>query len=65
MHSASTVESATEYVIGELERTGSAERRDFDVPALVKNLYSLIDGWDFHSLDRTVFWSVAACHLRL
>ncbi|NKY43302.1 hypothetical protein [Nocardia cerradoensis] len=60
-----TVDTATEYVITQLESAGSAERHDFDVPALVANLHALTEGWDFHLVNRSMFWSLAAGYLRL
>lgn len=45
MDSSATAKTATEYVIRQLEHAGTAHRDDFDVPALVANLHSLVEGW--------------------
>jgi hypothetical protein len=61
----STMETATEYVSGLVESTGAARATDFDVPAIVAALHSLIESWDFTIIDRTTFWAVVATHLLL
>lgn len=63
MDSSATAKTATEYVIRQLEHAGTAHRDDFDVPALVANLHSLVEGWDFRQLNRAMFWSLAASYL--
>ncbi|MGF6889207.1 hypothetical protein ABIA39_008670 [Nocardia sp. GAS34] len=55
-----TVETATAYVIAELEAKGTATRADFDVAAS----HLISEGWDFRSIDRTVFWGLAAGNLK-
>ncbi|AHH21493.1 hypothetical protein NONO_c67260 [Nocardia nova SH22a] len=59
-----TSETATKYVVTELESTGAARREDFDVSAIVATLHRIADSWDFDFLDRRVFWGVAASRLR-
>ncbi|NUS43886.1 MAG: hypothetical protein HOQ24_09385 [Mycobacteriaceae bacterium] len=60
-----TVESATAYVINQLEAKGTASRNDFDVPAIVTVSHKIAGNWDFGSIDRTIFWKIAACHLKI
>ncbi|QLY33115.1 hypothetical protein [Nocardia huaxiensis] len=59
-----TVETATAYVITELEAKGTATRFDFDVPGIVSATHNLTETWDFHAVDRTRFWNIAAAFLR-
>ncbi|WP_019930513.1 hypothetical protein [Nocardia sp. BMG111209] len=59
-----TCESATAYVIAELEAKGTATREDFDVPAIVATTYAIAETWDFRALDRGTFWNIAASNLR-
>ncbi len=59
-----TVETATAYVIAELEAKGTATREDFDVAAIVAASHVISEGWDFQSIDRTVFWRLAAGNLK-
>ncbi|MBO0852189.1 MAG: hypothetical protein J2P18_00295 [Nocardia sp.] len=59
-----TFETATEYVITELEAKGTASREDFDVPAIVATSHAIAESWDFTGLDRHTFWSIAASYLR-
>ena len=59
-----TVETATAYVIAELEAKGTATREDFDVAAIVAASHVISEGWDFRSIDRTVFWGLAAGNLK-
>ncbi|MBL1074746.1 hypothetical protein JK358_10085 [Nocardia sp. 2] len=61
---AHTVETATAYVITELEAKGTATRFDFDVSGIVAATHNLTETWDFHSVDRRRFWSIAATFLR-
>ncbi|MFF0493397.1 hypothetical protein ACWDSJ_29110 [Nocardia sp. NPDC003482] len=60
-----TCESATAYVIAELEAKGTATRDDFDVPAIVAASHAIVEGWDFADIDRGTFWSIAASNLRV
>ena len=60
-----TMETATEYVIAELEAKGTATRDDFDVHAIVTESHEIADSWDLSSLDRDTFWQIAADHLRV
>ncbi|MBY8863463.1 hypothetical protein K7711_43835 [Nocardia sp. CA2R105] len=60
-----TVETATAYVIAELEGKGTATREDFDVAAIVAASHAFSEGWDFRSIDRTVFWRLVAGNLKL
>ncbi|MDR7172912.1 hypothetical protein J2W56_006678 [Nocardia kruczakiae] len=64
MDSSTTAQTATDYVIRQLEHSGTAHRDDFDVPALVAHLHALVEGWDFRLLNRAMFWSLAASYLR-
>ncbi|ATL69992.1 hypothetical protein [Nocardia terpenica] len=59
-----TLESATEYVIAELEAKGTATREDFDVHAIVATTRAIAESWDFRSIDRSTFWNIAAAHIR-
>ncbi|WP_067687492.1 hypothetical protein [Nocardia jejuensis] len=59
-HSAAT---ATAFVITALEAKGTATRDDFDIPAIVTTTYNLTQTWDFHHVDRTLFWNIAATFL--
>ncbi len=59
-----TFESATQYVIAELEAKGTASREDFDVPAIVATSHAIAESWDLQVLDRHTFWSIAASNLR-
>ncbi|OBA46036.1 hypothetical protein A5780_09480 [Nocardia sp. 852002-20019_SCH5090214] len=59
-----TFETATQYVIAELEAKGTATREDFDVPAIVATSHAIAESWDFQALDRHTFWSIAASNLR-
>ncbi|NKY88171.1 hypothetical protein [Nocardia veterana] len=58
-----TMETATKYVIGMVESGGSAQADDFDVPGIVATLHSLVEDWDFDTIDRGTFWAVVAGHL--
>jgi hypothetical protein len=60
-----TVETATAYVIAELEAKGTATREDFDVTAIVAASHALCEGWDFRSIDGAVFWRLTADNLKL
>ncbi|MFJ1457425.1 hypothetical protein [Nocardia wallacei] len=59
-----TLETATEYVIAELEAKGTATRDDFDVQAIVSASHAIAESWDLRSLDRSTFWNIAASNLR-
>ncbi|MEU0543664.1 hypothetical protein [Nocardia sp. NPDC005978] len=59
-----TVETATAYVIAALEVKGTASRDDFDVHGIVSATHTIAETWDFHSVDRGRFWSIAASFLR-
>ncbi|MFC9997215.1 hypothetical protein [Nocardia sp. NPDC127526] len=59
-----TAETATAYVITALEERGTATRDDFDIPAIVTVTHTLTDTWDFHSVDRSLFWNVAATFIK-
>ena len=59
-----TFETATQYVIAELEAKGTATREDFDVSAIVATSHAITEGWDFQVLDRHTFWSIAASNLK-
>ncbi|MBF6326926.1 hypothetical protein [Nocardia transvalensis] len=60
-----TCESATAYVIAELEAKGTATRHDFDVPAIVATSHAIAEGWDFTAIDRTTFWNIVAGNLKI
>lgn len=60
-----TCESATAYVIAALEAKGTATRDDFDVPAIVTSVQSVIDSWDFEIVEPRTFWGIAASYLRV
>ncbi|WP_040831314.1 hypothetical protein [Nocardia jiangxiensis] len=59
-----TVETATAYVIAELESKGTATHEDFDVAAIVAASHVISESWDFRSIDRTMFWRIAAGNLK-
>ncbi|WP_227983626.1 hypothetical protein [Nocardia spumae] len=59
-----TFETATQYVIAELEAKGTASREDFDVPAIVATSHAIAESWNLEALDRHTFWSIAASNLR-
>ncbi len=59
-----TAATATAYVITALEAKGTATRDDFDIPAIVTVTHGLAETWDFHSVDPTTFWNVAATFIK-
>ncbi|WP_330178770.1 hypothetical protein OHB26_19815 [Nocardia sp. NBC_01503] len=59
-----SVETATAYVIAALEDKGTATRDDFDVHGIVSATHRLAETWDFRSVDRGRFWSIAATFLK-
>lgn len=58
-------ESATAYVITALEDKGTATRDDFDVPAIVATSRAIVESWDIGAMQRSVFWYIAASHLKV
>ncbi|WP_194814139.1 hypothetical protein [Nocardia sp. XZ_19_385] len=58
-------ETAIAYVITALEAKGTATREDFDVPGIVATSRAIVETWDFGVMDRTMFWNIAATHLRV
>ncbi|MBF6174853.1 hypothetical protein [Nocardia blacklockiae] len=60
-----TLETATAYVIAELEAKGTATRDDFDVPAIVNASHAIAETWDLRSMDRSTFWNIAASNLKI
>ncbi|WP_067824024.1 hypothetical protein [Nocardia inohanensis] len=59
-----TLETATAFVIAELEAKGTARADDFDVRAIVDATHNITETWDFHLVDRRRFWGIAATFLR-
>lgn len=57
-------ERAVAYVIAALEAKGTATRDDFDVPGIVAASHAITEGWDFADMQPSMFWSIAASHLR-
>ncbi|RDI43275.1 hypothetical protein [Nocardia mexicana] len=60
-----TFESATAYVIAELEAKGTATREDFDVAAIVTASHAIAESWDLRMMDRSTFWNIAASNLKV
>jgi hypothetical protein len=58
-------ESATAYVVAALEAKGTATRDDFDVDGIVAASHAIAESWDFDSLERTMFWNIAASHMKV
>ncbi|QDP80003.1 Uncharacterised protein [Nocardia otitidiscaviarum] len=60
-----TRESAVAYVITALEAKGTATRDDFDVPGLVATSRAIAGSWDLEGMPPSLFWTLAASHLRV
>lgn len=57
-------QTATDFVIGAVEATGCASRSDFDIDTIVEKCHDLAEGPDIQTLDRQMFWSIAAANMR-
>jgi len=59
-----TNRDARQYVMQAIEANGQdvASAWDFDVDAIVDDLYGLAGGWDFSVLDAGAFWRVVGAH---
>lgn len=60
-------QAATEYVARAIEANGTdvASRGDFDITAIVDELYIMAGGsWDVSRVDDDVFWQTVERHAR-
>lgn len=58
-------ERAVAYVIAALEAKGAATRDDFDVHGIVATSHAITEDWDFAKMEQSMFWGIAASHLRV
>lgn len=58
-------EGALAYVVEALEAKGAATRDDFDVHGIVAASHAITEGWDFTTMEQSLFWGIAASHLRV
>lgn len=57
-------ETATAFVIGQVESTGAATRYDFDIDRIVTTAHGMVNDWDLHSLQPEAFWRIASSFIR-
>lgn len=55
---------ATAYVIEAIEANGTdiASRDEYDVEAIVDELYDLVGSYDFDTVEHDTFWEIVARH---
>lgn len=58
-------ESAIAYVVSVLEAKGTATRDDFDVPSIVGTARAIAGSWDLGAMRQSLFWNIAASHLKV
>ncbi|WP_067705063.1 hypothetical protein [Nocardia jejuensis] len=58
-------ERAVAYVVAALEAAGTATRDDFDVHGIVDASHAIIEDWDFAAMEQSLFWGIAASHLKV
>ncbi|MFF0542190.1 hypothetical protein ACWEVD_09675 [Nocardia thailandica] len=53
-------ETATQFVIDRVERTGAATQHDFDIDLIVTAAHDQTGDWDLRALPEPAFWRIAA-----